>query len=273
MNQLHAPRMAKDKVLSIDVNRGSYNDFVQSITTLADEGKSAYACMANVHMLVEAHLNASFAQTVNDAAVVAPDGKPIAWALFILNGLKQERVDGMTLLPDLLKSAQEHHVPVYFYGSSQTMLQKTQQYLDRNYPSLIVAGMHSPPFRALTQEEEQSAADMINASGAKLVFVVLGCPKQEKWMAAMKGRINAFMVGVGGALPVLIGEQSRAPKWMQASGMEWLYRLGQEPKRLFKRYAVTNTVFLFLVSKALLRKVFFRRQSRHVAAKSLTETI
>ncbi|HVF97559.1 MAG TPA: WecB/TagA/CpsF family glycosyltransferase, partial [Flavisolibacter sp.] len=104
--------------------------------------------------------------------------------------------------------------------------------------------------------EEKRIVEKINASGAAFVFVVLGCPKQEKWMAGMRGRIQAVMIGVGGALPVMIGDQRRAPRWMQKSGLEWLYRLVQEPGRLFKRYAVTNSFFIYLLMKAYLRKKF-----------------
>ena len=114
--------------------------------------------------------------------------------------------------------------------------------------------MYSPPFRQLTSAEENNIIENINRSGAKLVFVILGCPKQERWMASAKGRVNAFMIGVGGSLPVMIGLQKRAPRWMQTAGLEWFFRLSQEPGRLFKRYAVTNTFFIYLFCKAYLRK-------------------
>ena len=118
----------------------------------------------------------------------------------------------------------------------------------------MVAGLYIPPFINMNDLEEKKIAEKINSSGAALVFVVLGCPKQEKWMASMKGRVNAVMVGVGGALPVMIGDQRRAPRWMQKNGLEWFYRMVQEPGRLFKRYAVTNSFFLYLLAKAYLRK-------------------
>lgn len=262
MNHLRFPEMGKNKLLSISVSNGTYDDFVCSITRRAAAAESNYACIANVHMLVEAYRHAAFAQIVNNAAITTPDGKPIVWALYLLYGIKQERVDGMGLLPALLKSAEENSLPVFFYGSSQAMLDKTKHYISYAYPKLKVAGMHSPPFRPLTSEEEDMVVSKINSSGARLVFVVLGCPKQERWMASMKGRINAFMIGVGGALPVLIGEQKRAPRWMQSGGLEWLYRLDQEPRRLFKRYAVTNSVFLYLFSKAYLQKMMILRVAK-----------
>ena len=238
------------------VSTGSYKEIADAVVAKALSGESDYACVANVHMLVETYKDASFAETVNGASIITPDGKPLTWALQLMQGIKQERVAGMDLLPDLLSQAETKNIPVFFYGGSEATLAKTGRYLKQAFPSLAIAGMYSPPFRQLNAHEEHVVVNKINSSGAKLVFVILGCPKQEKWMASMKGRIQAFMIGVGGALPVLIGEQSRAPKWMQSGGLEWVYRLGQEPRRLFQRYAVTNTFFLYLFCKAYLRKKF-----------------
>jgi N-acetylglucosaminyldiphosphoundecaprenol N-acetyl-beta-D-mannosaminyltransferase len=134
------------------------------------------------------------------------------------------------------------------------MLERTRLYLQKNFPQLPIAGLYSPPFRPLSSLEEEQIIDTINRSGAKFVFVALGCPKQEKWMASMKGRVQACMIGIGGALPVLVGMQKRAPRWMQKTGLEWFYRMVQEPGRLFKRYAVTNTLFLWLLLKAWVAK-------------------
>lgn len=220
---------------------------------------SNYACVANVHMLVEAKKDPLFAGVVSDAYMVTPDGMPLTWALKLIYGITQERVAGMDLLPDLIHEAEKEKIPVYFYGGEQDILDKTNEYLQANYPDLITAGLYSPPYRKLSSVEEEEIVQKINKSGAKLVFVVLGCPKQEKWMAAMKGRINAVMVGVGGALPVMVGSQKRAPIWMQHAGLEWFYRLVREPSRLFKRYAVTNTIFLFLLSKVYFEKKFLHR--------------
>ena len=226
--------MNKIKLFSLQLSRGPYPEFVRAITEKAARGESDYTCVANVHMLVEAYKSASFAQTVNNAAIVTPDGKPLTWALKLMHGLRQDRVAGMDLLPALLSNAAEKNIPVFFYGGSNDMLDKTALYMRKNFPALMVAGLYSPPFRPLTPTEENKVVERINSSGAKLLFVALGCPKQERWMESMKGRVNAFMVGIGGALPVLVGDQKRAPRWMQNGGLEWLYRLGQEPRRLFQ---------------------------------------
>lgn len=243
--------MNRTPILSITLSRGPYSEFVSVITTMARHKKSAYVCVANVHMLVEAHKSKAFSEVVNNADIITPDGQPLVWALKLLYNTVQDRVPGMDLLPDLLANAA---TPVFFYGGTPQMLEATRQFIAQQYPNVQIAGMISPPFRPETAEEKQDTIHQINSSGAGLVFVVLGCPKQEKWMAAMKNKINATMIGVGGALPVMIGLQQRAPKWMQNSGLEWLYRLGQEPRRLFKRYAITNSIFLWLLLKAYLKK-------------------
>ncbi len=246
----------KQKLISIDTTVGNYASFVQQLTKAAQQGTSSYTCVANVHMLVEAHNDPEFARVVNNADIVTPDGMPLAVSMKLIHGLQQDRVAGMDLLPDLLQVAVEQGIPVYFYGGTQEMLDRTGEYCDTHFPGLNIAGMYSPPFRSLTPEEDEEVVRKINNSGAGFVFVALGCPKQEKWMASMKGRINACMIGIGGALPVMVGMQRRAPQWMQRLCLEWLYRLVQEPRRLFKRYAITNTTFLFLLTRTWIKQGF-----------------
>ncbi len=241
--------MEKLNLLSLCISTGSYEDITDQILSLAETKTSSYTCVANVHMLVEAYRHKEFADAVNNADVVTPDGKPITWGLKLLHHLPQDRVAGMDLLPSLLERVSKNGVSVYFLGGTEQMLENTRHYMAQNRPDLKIAGAFSPPFRQLTASEEEAIVQEINQSGAGLVLVAMGCPKQEKWMAAMKGRIQACMVGIGGALPVMIGEQKRAPRWMQNAGLEWAYRLSQEPRRLFKRYAVTNTIFIWLITK------------------------
>ena len=245
----------KKSVISINITTGKYSSFLARILDLARSEKSSYICVANVHMLVEAQNDNKFATIVNNATMTTPDGMPLVWSMKFLHGLQQDRVAGMDLLPDLLKQSSENNIPVYFYGGTQHMLDATQEYVKSKFPLATIAGMHSPPFRPLTAVEENNIVNKINSSGAKILFVALGCPKQEKWMADMKGKINMPMIGIGGALPVMIGLQSRAPQWAQNAGLEWLYRLVQEPKRLFKRYASTNTIFIWLLLKTKFEQV------------------
>lgn len=249
----------KVSLLGMSLNTGTYNDFVNEIIEHADEKISEYTCLMNVHMLIEAYSDYNFAKVVNNATIITPDGKPLGWALRFLYGIKQERASGMDLLPDLLHNASVNNLSVYFYGGSEQLLADTSKYLKQNYPDLKMAGSYSPPFsKVFLKQEEEDRIAIINNSGAQLVFVVLGCPKQEKWMASMKGRINAMMVGIGGALPVMIGLQRRAPGWMQKAGLEWMFRFLQEPVRLFRRYSFTNSLFLYLLVKEYLWLKFFK---------------
>jgi N-acetylglucosaminyldiphosphoundecaprenol N-acetyl-beta-D-mannosaminyltransferase len=247
--------MKTQHIFNFPINLGTYRNFLDQIIQLAESKVSSYVCVVTVHQLIEAHRDSSFSTISRGADVVTPDGMPITWALKLLYKIKQERVAGMDLLPDLLKEAERKKISVFFYGGTQYMLNKTKSYLLENYPNIVLAGLYSPPFRDLTQTENDEVCKMINISGATLIFVVLGCPKQEKWMASMKDKLNATMVGIGGALPVMIGIQKRAPVWMQTAGLEWLFRLAQEPGRLWKRYFITNSFFIFLLLKEKLKQL------------------
>jgi len=247
------PVKKSDTLITFPVSTGTYKEMLNEIIESSHACISSNVCIANVHMIVTAYQDKQFASIVKKADIVTPDGLPLTWAMRLVLGIKQTRVAGMNLLPDLICAAEASKIPVYFYGGTHAMLEATCRHLSIHYPLLKIAGTYSPPFRTLTQDEENEVANLINSSGAKMVFVILGCPKQEKWMDKMKNKISTVMIGVGGALPVLIGMQKRAPAWMQKSGLEWLYRLLQEPKRLFWRYAVTNSLFIFLVARELIR--------------------
>jgi N-acetylglucosaminyldiphosphoundecaprenol N-acetyl-beta-D-mannosaminyltransferase len=249
----------KKSLISINIDTGTYKNFVDEVVDMSRK-ESSYTCIANVHMLVEAYTNASFARIINSADMITPDGMPLTWGLKLLHGVKQDRVAGMDLLPDILEEAEKKGIPVYFYGGTEEMLSRIRENIPKRYASLIIAGMFSPPFRELTTAEIDLTAQFINNSGAKIVFVILGCPKQELWMGRMKNKIRGTMIGVGGALPVLLGIQKRAPRWMQRNGFEWLFRLYQEPRRLFKRYAITNSIFIFLLCKEVIRMKIFRKK-------------
>lgn len=253
--------MQQNTLIQFPVSIGSYTSFVDKITDLARMQSSAYVCVANVHMLIEAYYDQEFRQVLKGANIVAPDGMPITWGLSFFHGIKQDRVAGMDLLPDLLQEMMQKNLSVCFYGGSQDLLNITRLYVKEKFPLLNVKGYHSPPYRVLTDVEIEATINNINLSKANIVFVVLGCPKQEKWMAAMKGKINACMVGIGGALPVMVGLQKRAPMWMQVRGLEWLYRLYSEPRRMFKRYAITNSVFIFLVFKEFIKVKFLKKNN------------
>jgi N-acetylglucosaminyldiphosphoundecaprenol N-acetyl-beta-D-mannosaminyltransferase len=236
--------MKKRTLISLDLSIGNYQAFLDAAMALTRQ--PGYVCVANVHMLVEAWRDPAFAAVVRGAVITTPDGKPLTWALRLLYGIQQERIAGMDLLPDLLDIAEQRQIAVFFYGGEEAMLRRVEDFIRHRHPKLH-AGFHSPPFRPLSEAETDEVAAKINAFAPGWVFVCLGCPKQEKWMAAMQGRTNGLMFGIGGALPVLAGKQRRAPRWVQQIGLEWLFRLGQEPRRLFRRYLITNTIFLYLL--------------------------
>ena len=180
----------KKKLISLMIDTGSYRSFIDRILNLASTGKSSYICVANVHMMIEAYQDAKFADVVNHADMVTADGVPLTWGLKLIHHIKQDRVAGMDLLPDLLSEMEKQNMGAYFYGGTQLMLDKTEEYVHDLYPDLNIAGLYSPPFRALSAAEDQEIFDNINASGAKVIFVALGCPKQEKWMAKAKGHVK-----------------------------------------------------------------------------------
>lgn len=254
---LEDSKLEKVKFINCRISSGTYLSFVNEILRLGAGKQSSYVCVMNVHMLVEAQSDPTFARVVDKADIVTPDGMPLVAGINKLYNSRQQRVAGMDLMHSLLEGAHNANQSVYFYGSTDEVLQSILKRSRKDYPGLRIAGSYSPPFRPLTGIEEQTIIDNINLSGANLVFVALGCPKQEKWMAVMKGRINAVMVGLGGAFPVFAGTQSRAPLWMQKKSLEWLYRLCQEPGRLWKRYFITNTIFIGLYVKEYVKvKVF-----------------
>ena len=247
-------KVGRKAIINFSVTTGKYSAFIDEITELARQRLSSAVYFANVHMYIEAYQNEDFRALINKADIVTPDGQPLAWMLRLLYGIRQDRVAAMDFVPDILQRMQQEKLPVYFYGGTQEMLDKTATFVRQAYPSLMLAGMYSPPFRALSAEEEDEIATMINKAAPALIFVFLGCPKQEKWMAKMKGKVNAVMTGVGGALPVTIGMQKRAPKWMRNFGLEWLFRFLQEPRRLFKRYFTTNSIFIWVMFKEFIKQ-------------------
>jgi N-acetylglucosaminyldiphosphoundecaprenol N-acetyl-beta-D-mannosaminyltransferase len=205
-------------------------------------------------MTIEAVKNPSFGEVLRQADLAILDGMPLCWSYKLLHGFKPERIAGKHLMHALLLEAVQNNMSVFFYGSSPEKLRKTEAYLTQHYPGLIIAGMISPPFRALSFEENLAYAKQINVSGASMVFVALGCPKQEIWMHSMRAYVQATKLGIGGAMEVLTGQQKRPPMWIENIGMEWFFRLCLEPRRLFKRYLITNTYFIFLLVRALLQK-------------------
>jgi N-acetylglucosaminyldiphosphoundecaprenol N-acetyl-beta-D-mannosaminyltransferase len=182
------------------------------------------------------------------------DGMPVTWLLRRLRFREQQRISGTELMRKYCALAESRGEAVYFYGSTDETLTKLRVALMAEFPALRIAGLCSPPFRSLTEEEDAESVAHINESGAGVVFVSFGCPKQEKWMAAHRGRIRAVMIGVGAAFDFLASVRNRAPLWMQRCGLEWLHRLCSEPRRLSQRYLLTNTLFIAGIVREFLVK-------------------
>lgn len=215
----------------------------------AAAGQSRYVCICNVHVVVSARSDPEFGRAVAEADMATPDGAPVAWTLRRKGVPDQQRVNGPDLMWHLCSEAQARGIKVGLYGSTDATLSQLLDVMRKAFPSLDIAYVCSPPFRPLTADEDQTICDAINRSGAGFLFVGLGCPKQEKWMAVHRGRVNAVMIGVGAAFDYHAGTIRRAPLWMQRNGLEWLHRLLSEPRRLWKRYFHTNSVFILLTLK------------------------
>lgn len=225
---------------------------VSRIADWAAARESRYVCICNAHSVVTATDDTAFATAVLHADMATPDGAPVAWLISRQTGRKQERINGPDLMWRYISKAASGGESIFLYGATEDTLLALRARLAFEFPQLRVAGAYSPPFRQLTTEEDEYVVEMINTSGATTVWVSLGCPKQEKWMAAHRGRIRAVMIGVGAAFDYHAGTIQRAPLWMQKNGLEWLHRLASEPGRLWKRYLITNTLFLIFSFRQLI---------------------
>ena len=237
---------------------------IAAILGWASKRKSKFVCVANTHMLTEAYWHPDFGSILKQADLVTPDGMPIVWMLRLLGVTNQDRAAGLDIISALCQKASHHNVSIFFLGSHSAILERMQSRLNQEFPDLNIAGMEPLPFRPLTLEEDEAIIRRVNASGAGVVMLSLGCPKQEYWMAQHRTKIQAVMIGLGGAFPVYAGLFSRAPRWIREWGLEWAYRLIQEPRRLWKRYFKTIPPFIWLALKQLLSQP----KSQHCSSKS-----
>lgn len=240
------------RVLTTDLDVVTWSGALARLSAWAERRESRVVCITNVHSVVTARTDTAFQRILQEADLVTPDGAPVAWMMRRLGARDQERINGPDLMLKYCEVAAGRGEPLYFYGSSPQTLDKLKGALKRRFPGLVIAGAYSPPFRPLSAQEDEAIVEAINASGARTLWVGLGCPKQEAWMAAHRGRIQAVMVGVGAAFDYHAGTIQRAPLWMQRSGLEWLHRLCSEPGRLWRRYLFTNSAFLLGAACQLL---------------------
>lgn len=241
-----------DCVIGVPIDVLGWDDAVTRIAAWAGQRVSRVVFICNVHSVVTARQDPAFALALAQADLATPDGAPVAWMLRRLGHARQARINGPDLMWRCCADAAARGTLVYLYGGTEEVSARLQQRLRAAFPALRIAGVASPPFRALSADEDAAAVAAINASGAGVVWVSLGCPKQELWMHAHRGRVHAVMVGVGAAFDYHAGTTPRAPRWMQQAGLEWLHRLATDPRRLWRRYLVTNTLFVVAAARQLL---------------------
>lgn len=236
-------------ILKTNINVTDMDKTIAYITDNLEELRGDYICVSNVHTTVMAFRDESYRKVQNSGAMALPDGQPLSIVSRRRGYSEAQRVPGPDLMPAILHLSEEKGYRHYFYGSTPETLEKLRKVLLDRFPKLQIVGMYAPPFRPLTEEEDQEAVRQINGSGADFVWVALGAPKQEKWMYEHRGRVNGLMIGVGAAFDFIAGTVRRAPMWMQKLCLEWVYRICQDPKRMFPRYVSTNFAFLWHVHR------------------------
>ena len=249
-------RPERRNILGIRVDATSYEDATARVIAWAARGESRYVCLGVVASLMEARDSQIYRDALDAADLVTPDGMPLVWMLRGLGARPASRVYGPDLTLSVLSAAQSAGLAVGFYGSSEVVLSCLIEKLLWRFPRLDVAFRQAPPFRPLSEPEDEEAERAIAESGARILFVGLGGAKQDLWMAEHRGRVPAVMLGVGAAFDFLAGTKPQAPRWMQAAGLEWLFRLATEPRRLWRRYLRHNPRFAFLAMKQILRARF-----------------
>lgn len=252
---INLPALDSRAILGIRTHSTSYSDATARVLAWAAASESRYVCVSNVHVTMESYDSSAYRAIVNAADLVTPDGVPLVWALKLLGVAAPTRVYGPTLTLHVLERASAEGVAVAFYGGTPEVLARLLEACRGRFPALQIAYAHAPPFRSATPEEAAAVVCEVNRSGARIMFVGLGCPKQEIWMASHKGRVNAVMLGVGAAFDFLAGTKRQAPAWMQRGGLEWAFRLMTEPRRLWRRYAYHNPRFIALLAGQYLKSL------------------
>jgi exopolysaccharide biosynthesis WecB/TagA/CpsF family protein len=243
------PPAPRHNVLGVGISPTDYGAATGRIIAAATSGSPLAVSALAVHAIMEASGDPDYRARLNALDVAAPDGQPVRWALNLLHGAGlRERVYGPFLMRSLCAAAAREGLPIYLFGGSSATLARLSARLQEAHPGLRVAGSRASRFRRATQAEARGDAQAIAESGARLVFCGLGCPRQEAWVHAMRPLVNAPLVGVGAAFALWAGERAMAPRLMQEAGLEWLYRLAQEPRRLAGRYLVQGPGFFVRVA-------------------------
>jgi N-acetylglucosaminyldiphosphoundecaprenol N-acetyl-beta-D-mannosaminyltransferase len=235
------------------VDGTTYAETTAAVVDMASSNAGGMVCFANVHMLMEAFDDPDFRGLVNSADRVTPNGVPLVAALRRAGVTQAQRVYGPTLTPAVCARAEQLGLSVGFYGGTNAVVKALGSELSSRYPKLDIAYSYAPPFRALSEAEDAEVVAAIRDSGVKILFVGLGCPNQERWMAEHRESLACVMLGVGAAFDFLAGRKRQAPTWMQGLGLEWLFRLATEPRRLWRCYLIGNTRFLYHYTREKLR--------------------
>jgi N-acetylglucosaminyldiphosphoundecaprenol N-acetyl-beta-D-mannosaminyltransferase len=239
--------------MRVDAPRG-YDDAVDLIMRWTGEDVARTVGVATVNNVMTAYDDPSFREVMDRCDLVTPDGMPLVWGLSLLGVGSATRICGPELTPLLLARASEFGVPVGFYGGDPETIEALGRLTAARWPSLSVVYAYSPPFRPLTAQEDAAIVEDIRAAGVRLLFIGLGCPKQERWMAAHRDRLPIVTIGVGAAFDFLAGSKRQAPRALQRAGMEWAFRLVSEPRRLWRRYLRQNPRFLVHFARQVARE-------------------
>lgn len=232
-------------MLGVDYYVGDIASATQVVLDRAESGLGGFSCLAGVHGIVHAQHRPELMAALSDAWLNFADGAPVAWLMRRCGYADSHRVAGPDLMPAVICAGQERGIRHYLFGSTPDTLELLEQSLRRDYPGAVIAGSMSPPFRPLSAAEEEEITDQIRAADPHIVWVGLGLPKQDEWMHRNAARMGPVLsMGVGAAFDFLAGAKPRAPQWMRSSGLEWLHRLGTEPRRLASRYFTTNSEFI-----------------------------
>jgi N-acetylglucosaminyldiphosphoundecaprenol N-acetyl-beta-D-mannosaminyltransferase len=252
------PQLQSRHIIGMRVDATSYDDASRRVVDWARDAKSRYVCVASVNNVMHARDDASYRDIMNAADLVTPDGMPLVWGLRMLGVEHATRVYGPSLTPLVCELAAAEGVPVGFYGGTPEVLDRLRTNLLERYPDLDIVYSWPPPFRALSPEEERRVIADINESGARIVFVGLGTPKQEQWMVRHRDDLSAVLLGVGAAFDFIAGHKKQAPGVLQRNGLEWLFRLVTEPRRLWRRYLYSNPRFIGLFAAQVVKARFLK---------------
>jgi len=260
----------KRNVVGILIDVVDYEGAEEAIIRAALERKTMSVSALAVHGLMTGALDREQKFRLNQFSLLVPDGQPVRWALNWLHRAPlRERVYGPNLMLRVCARAAREGLPVYFYGSTPEILRSLGQSLQLRFPGLVIAGMESSRFRRLSLIEREQLAERVRSSGAGIVFVGLGCPRQEVFVYEFRELVSMPLLAVGAAFPFLAGIVPQAPPWMQKFGLEWLFRLCSEPRRLWRRYLVLNPTYLFLLTLQILGLSKFRTDGQPPASELL----